>query len=60
MGVRDLSWGSPRFTTLVDNGSPDNRLDVAIVGDGYTADEQSLFHDDAQEIVDAVSAGSTR
>lgn len=56
MGVRDLSWGSPRFTTLVENGSPDNRLDVAIIGDGYTAGEQSLFHDDAQEIVDAFAA----
>jgi hypothetical protein len=53
MGVRDLSWGSPRFTTLVENGSPDNRLDVAIIGDGYTAGEQPLFRDDAQEIVDA-------
>lgn len=53
MGIRDLTWGKPRFTTLLDNGNSKNRLDVAIIGDGYTAGQQAMFRGDAQEIVDA-------
>ena len=47
-----IDWGRPRFTTLMKNGPSSNRLDVAIIGDGYTADQQEMFNKDAQEVVD--------
>lgn len=53
MGIGRFTWGSPRFTTLVDNGPPANRLDVAILGDGYAAADMPLFHQDVDAIVRA-------
>lgn len=53
MGMAYLSWGTPKLTTIVNNGDPNNRLDIAIIGDGYTSSEQRMFRDDAQTIVDA-------
>lgn len=40
------------FSTLVDNGSPNNRVDIIILGDGYTQAEldAGLFVDHAQDI----------
>ncbi len=53
MTLLGVKWGAPRYTTLIDNGDPDNRLDVAIIGDGYTAEQQTMFNEDAQRVVDA-------
>jgi hypothetical protein len=39
--VKPLAAGT--VTKLVDNGSAANQLDILIVGDGYTADQQALF-----------------
>lgn len=39
-----------RVTKLVDNGATDDRLDIVVVGDGYTAAELPQFHTDAKEI----------
>jgi len=55
MSLSGIKWGTPKYTTLVDNGDPDNRLDVAIIGDGYTADEQEMFNHDAKQVVEAFS-----
>ncbi|WP_405763229.1 M64 family metallopeptidase [Streptomyces sp. NBC_00045] len=33
---------------MVDNGPTADRLDIVVVGDGYTADEQDRFHADAR------------
>jgi hypothetical protein len=52
MSLFDINWGKPRHTTLVENGPSANRLDVAIIGDGYTADQQAMFNEDAQQVVD--------
>ena len=49
----EIIWGETRFTTLTRHGNPKNRLDVAIIGDGYTAGQQTMFQDDANTIVDA-------
>ncbi|AYG80225.1 hypothetical protein DWB77_02356 [Streptomyces hundungensis] len=38
-----------RVTKVVDNGSTADRLDIVIVGDGYTADQLDRFHADAKE-----------
>jgi hypothetical protein len=53
MGRRDMAWGTPRFTTVVDNGNPRNRLDIAIIGDGYTASEQELFQTHVEQVIEA-------
>lgn len=38
--------------TIVDNGSPEDSLDIAILGDGYTAEQREKFDLDAQAIVE--------
>ncbi len=50
-GIGRAVWGSPRYETIVDNGDPARRLDVAILGDGYTAAEMPLFRADVDAIV---------
>ncbi len=53
MSLTGVNWGTPKFTTLVENGDPDNRLDIAIIGDGYTVAEQAMFNEDARVLVEA-------
>ena len=53
MGILDLRWEEPRFTTLVNNGNPNNRLDIAIIGDGYTRQQQRVFNEDVNSIINA-------
>ncbi|UQX04356.1 M64 family metallopeptidase [Streptomyces sp. RerS4] len=43
-------------TAMVDNGPSADRLDVVVVGDGYTADELEKFHADARAKWDEVTA----
>ncbi|MFI6688845.1 M64 family metallopeptidase [Streptomyces sp. NPDC050485] len=38
-----------QVTKMIDNGSTADRLDVVIIGDGYTADQLAQFHADAKE-----------
>ncbi len=51
MGIGRFDWGSTRFDTLIHNGPSDKRLDVAIMGDGYAADEMTLFEQDVDSII---------
>lgn len=51
MGIGKYDWGETRYDTLVDNGSPDKRLDVAILGDGYAAHEMGMFNEDVDKII---------
>ncbi len=51
MGIGRYKWGANRFDTLVDNGDPANRVDVAILGDGYAAEDMPLFYEDVDEII---------
>ena len=39
--------------TIVNNGDPANRVDVAILGDGYTAAEMSKYQTDVQQFMQA-------
>jgi len=41
---------------LLQSGSPDDKIDVAIVAEGYTAEEAENFYRDAQTAVDAILA----
>ncbi|WP_411103975.1 M64 family metallopeptidase [Streptomyces sp. cmx-4-9] len=36
-------------TKMIDNGSTADRLDVVVIGDGYTAPELGRFHEDARK-----------
>lgn len=50
-GLSDSVVGSE---TLVDNGDPANRMDIALVSDGYTADQLEDWASDADEIASAI------
>ena len=41
---------------MLKSGSPESCIDVAIVAEGYTADEMDLFYEDARKAVDAILA----
>ena len=53
MGIGKFEWGETRYDTLVDNGHPDKRLDIAIMGDGYAADEMELYRKDVDTLIAA-------
>lgn len=44
---------------LIDNGNPENRIDVVLMGDGYTLSEKSKFFKDMQDIVDDMWSDTT-
>ncbi|KXN73688.1 hypothetical protein CONCODRAFT_25466, partial [Conidiobolus coronatus NRRL 28638] len=44
---------------IVDNGNPDNRIDVVFMGDGYTADERTRFFDDISRLTKDMFEGVT-
>jgi hypothetical protein len=45
-------------TTLIDNGPTSNRIDLVIVGDGYTAGELSVYEANASDLVSSFFAES--
>jgi hypothetical protein len=53
-GLPDV-WGAP-VTTVLNHGDPANRVDLAILGDGYTAAEMSRYAAHAQQLVQALFA----
>jgi hypothetical protein len=48
-------WGEP-VATILDNGDPANRVDLAILGDGYTTAEMDKYADDVQWLLQAFFA----
>ena len=46
-----LSAGAADVETLMSNGPPGQRIDLVLMGDGYTASEQTALHDDAVALV---------
>ncbi|HEX4924405.1 MAG TPA: M64 family metallopeptidase [Bdellovibrionales bacterium] len=44
------SWPGAEVVTLVNQGPSQNRIDLTIVGDGYTAAQKAKFFDDAKKI----------
>jgi len=46
------SWPGAEVRTLISQGPVENRIDLTIVGDGYTEAEKAKFFDDAQKITD--------
>src|SRR5687768_6570141 len=39
------------FETVVNNGTAANRVDIVILGDGYTAADMQKYHNDVQNLV---------
>ena len=39
------------FETIINNGSSDNRVDIAVLGDGYTAGELQKYKNDVQNFL---------
>lgn len=44
------------YTTILNSGDSANRLDIVILGDGYTSAEMSKYRSDAQSFVDYMFA----
>ncbi len=39
---------------IVDNGTPDRKVDIVVLGDGYAQDEMEKFHHDAKRLSDVL------
>lgn len=54
--IRHMTPEPPAHRYLLKSGSPQEKIDVAIVAEGYTADEMDSFYEHAQAAVDAILA----
>ena len=46
----------PEHRYILESGSPQDKIDVAVVAEGYTSSEMELFYEDARKAVDAILA----
>ena len=54
--IKHVTPEAPRHRYLLQSGTPEDKIDVAIVAEGYTAAEVEKFYTDAQTAVDAILA----
>lgn len=52
--IRKVHPSAPEHKYILQSGSPEKCIDVAIVAEGYTGAEQELFYQDAKKTVDAI------
>ena len=52
--IRNLRPEAPEYRYLLKSGTPEEKIDVAIVAEGYTAEEMSTFYADAQTAMEAI------
>ncbi len=52
--IRPLRPAAPDHRYLLKSGSPEEKIDVAVVAEGYTADEAEKFYEHAKVAVDAI------
>lgn len=52
-------WAGSEVRTIVNQGPSENRIDLTIVGDGYTEEEKARFFDDAKRLTDDMFIGQT-
>ncbi len=50
--------GSPKLWAVMQNGEPRDKVDLLLVGDGYTAGEMEKWHGDARRMADLLFAVS--
>ncbi len=48
--TREPVSGAGKVWTLFENGPPETKVDLLILGDGYTAAEMPVFHEDARRL----------
>jgi hypothetical protein len=51
LGLASLAAQAEPFETILSNGSSANRVDIAVLGDGYTAAEQQKYRNDVQNFL---------
>ena len=52
--IRHLNPQPPEHRYLLQSGAPAEKIDVAIVAEGYTAEEMDMFYADAQTAMEAI------
>lgn len=52
--IRQLAQEAPEHRYLLKNGTPEEKIDVAIVAEGYTQEEMDMFYADAQTAMEAI------
>ena len=52
--IRHLNPQAPDHRYLLKSGTPAEKIDVAIVAEGYTAEEMDIFYTDAQTAMEAI------
>ena len=52
--IRHLNPVAPEHRYLLKSGMPEEKIDVAIVAEGYTAEEMDMFYADAQVAMEAI------
>ena len=52
--IRHLNPQAPDHRYLLRSGTPQEKIDVAIVAEGYTAEEMGMFYADAQTAMEAI------
>ncbi len=57
--VHVQAWPGSEMRALVEQGPTSNRINLTIVGDGYTASEKEKFFGDAQRITNDLFEGDT-
>ena len=55
---RTSSPAAPKAWALMQNGEPADKVDLLLMGDGYTADEMQEWHQDARRMMDLLFAVS--
>lgn len=54
--IREIDPVTPPHRYLLESGSPEEKIDVAIVAEGYTEEEAEQFYQDAQIALEAIIA----
>ncbi|MBE6227564.1 MAG: peptidase M64 [Bacteroidales bacterium] len=54
--IRKMAPQVPQHEYLLKSGSPEDKIDVVIVAEGYTAEESEMFYNDARIAMDAILA----
>jgi hypothetical protein len=57
MPLQSEVWPGAEVRTIVSQGPASNRIDLTIVGDGYTAAEKARFFEDAQRLTSEMFVG---
>ena len=54
--IRRVDPVVPEHRYILESGSPQDKIDVAVVAEGYTSSEMELFYEDARKAVEAILA----